>query len=77
MEILVMIGKMVLESTFGKMGTNIKETFAKIWGKVKDKCTGSMVAHIMGNGKEDYLMEKVNMDLSKLGIFTIKGEKPR
>lgn len=31
----------------------------------------------MANGKEVYLTEKVVINLLKLGVFKIKGEKPR
>lgn len=36
-----------------------------------------MGVHIQGNGKEDYHMVKVHINLYKLGIFKVKGEKPR
>ena len=36
-----------------------------------------MVAPIQANGNEDYHTEKVLLNLYKLGIFKVKGEKPR
>lgn len=61
----------------GQMEMFIKGNFAKIWDKVKDKWYGTMEVHMLENGKEVYLMEKVNIYIFKLGIFKVKGEKPR
>lgn len=36
-----------------------------------------MGALILENGREDYLMAKVHIVIFKLGIFKVKGEKPR
>ena len=36
-----------------------------------------MGAPIQANGSEDYHTEKVPLNLYKLGIFKVKGEKPR
>lgn len=68
---------MVKVNIIGQMGTFIKEIFAKIWEKVKAKWSGMMVAPIQANGNEDYHTEKVLLNLYKLGIFKVKGEKPR
>lgn len=68
---------MDLENTNGPMETCIKVNFVKIWDKVKEKWYGMMEALTLGNGKEDYLMAKVPIVIFKLGIFKVKGEKPR
>ena len=36
-----------------------------------------MGAHIMENGRGVYLMAKVMNIICKLGVFKVKGEKPR
>ena len=55
----------------------IEVNFVKIWEKDKDKWFGMMEVLTMVNGKEVYLMEKVIYIIFKLGIFKVKGEKPR
>ena len=73
MATLAMIVKMDLESISGLMETVTKEILAKIWEKDREKCFGTMAAHIRGNGKEACLMVKVIYNLTKLGIFKVKG----
>jgi len=70
MDTLVVIEKMVLGNIIGQMEILIEVNFVKIWEKDKDKWFGTMGVLTMVNGKEVYLMEK-------LGIFKVKGEKPR
>lgn len=77
LDISVMIERMVLANTSGQMVIAIRETFAKIWDKVKARCFGMMEVLILENGKGAYHTEKVVMCLTKSGIFKVKGEKPR
>ena len=68
---------MVLGNIIGQMEILIEVNFVKIWEKDKDKWFGTMGVLTMVNGKEVYLMEKVIHIIFKLGIFKVKGEKPR
>ena len=68
---------MVLGNIIGQMEILIEVNFVKIWEKDKDKWFGMMEVLTMVNGKEVYLMEKVIYIIFKLGIFKVKGEKPR
>lgn len=40
---------------------------------MKDKCIGMMEALMLDNGKEDFQMVKVIYNLTKSGIFKVKG----
>lgn len=77
LDTLVVIEKMVLGNIIGQMEILIEVNFVKIWEKDKDKWFGMMEVLTMVNGKEVYLMEKVIYIIFKLGIFKVKGEKPR
>lgn len=74
---LVMIAKMGLDSIFGPMATTIKAIFVKTCEREKETCFGMMAAHTLDSGRGDSPMEKVVIDLIKLGVFKVKGEKPR
>ncbi len=71
--ILAMIEKMAQENIFGRMVTNTREIFVKIWDKVKVRCSGMMEVLTMVNGNAVFPTEKVVMYLTKLGIFKVKG----
>ena len=72
---LVEIAKMDTDSISGQTETFIKASFAKIWDKARAKWYGTMEVRMEDNGKEVFLMEKVNFSLIKSGIFKVKGEK--
>lgn len=77
MVILVEIERMDLDNIYGQMEILTKDNFVKIWEKEKDRWCGMMEVLIMESGKEAYLTEKVINIIFKLGIFKVKGEKPR
>lgn len=74
---LVMIAKMDPASIFGLMATTTKAISVRTCEKGRETCFGTTAARTQGSGREDSLMEKVVIDLTKLGVFKVKGEKPR